>query len=53
MFVERRENGAPGDFDKLPREELERSIVDELRAGGIPEEYALAFLESRKQQFRH
>jgi hypothetical protein len=53
MFVDRREQGKPGDFDKLPREELEQSIVDELRAGGIPEEYALAFLETRKQQFRH
>ncbi len=37
MFVERREVGLPGDFDRLTDDELDRYIVDQARAVGIGE----------------
>jgi phage terminase small subunit len=50
MFIDRREQGRPGEFDGLDREELEQHLVDELAAGGVPEKTARAFIRARSPQ---
>ena len=44
------EQGRPGEFDGLNREEMEQHLVDELVAGGIPEKTARAFIRARSPQ---
>src|SRR5436190_3723888 len=44
------EQGRPGEFDGLNREEMEQHLVDELVAGGIPEKTARAFVRARSPQ---
>ena len=50
MFINRTEQGRPGEFDGLNREEMEQHLVDELVAGGIPEKTARAFIRARSPQ---
>jgi phage terminase small subunit len=50
MFIDRREQGRPGEFDGLSREEMEQHIVDELVAGGITEKVARAFVRAQSPQ---
>jgi phage terminase small subunit len=50
MFINRTEQGRPGEFDGLGREEMEQHIVDELVAGGIAEKVARAFVRARSAQ---
>ena len=50
MFINRTEQGRPGEFDGLNREEMEQHLVDELVAGGIPEKTARAFVRARSPQ---
>src|SRR5258708_28848228 len=50
MFINRTEQGRPGEFDGLNREEMEQHIVDELVAGGIAEKVARAFVRARSPQ---
>jgi phage terminase small subunit len=46
MFIDRSEQGKPGEFSDLSDEELERRIRDDLVRAGIPEDIADAFVRA-------
>jgi len=50
MFINRTEQGRPGEFDGLNREEMEPHSADELVAGGIPDKTPPAFIRARSPQ---
>ena len=47
MFIERREQGKPGDFADLPDEELGRRIIAQLMVRGMTERQARAVVRER------
>ena len=45
VFVERSEQGKPGDFSHLSDEELDAQLTRQLKAGGVPDRYIRNFLQ--------
>jgi phage terminase small subunit len=45
MFIERTEQGKPGDFSHLSDEELDAQLTRQLKARGVPDRYIRNFLQ--------
>lgn len=48
MFIDRREQGAPGEFEKLEDSVLVERVIAELVASGVPEDKARLFAEAKR-----
>jgi hypothetical protein len=49
MFIDRREEGRPGDFAHMNDTEVDQRLLEELRARGLTEQQARALLESNRE----
>jgi hypothetical protein len=45
VFIERSEQGKPGDFSHLSNEELDARLTEQLKARGVPDRYIRNFLQ--------
>ena len=50
MFIERREQGKPGDFSDLPDEELDRRIIAQLMERGMTERQARTVVHEQERR---
>ena len=49
MFVEKRKQGRPGDFATMTMEQVDKRLVELLRARGMSQAEAEAFIQQRPQ----